>query len=396
MRLRVATLNVWGLPFWAEHIDERVRAIGERLASLDLDVAVFQEVWTGSAREALVAAGRRADLPYAWHRHRLVVGSGLLVLSRLPFEDVDFDRFDLRARPSRKGELLGGKGFAQVRLRTPAGPVVVVDTHLHAGTARSGSPAYRSHRVAQIVQLSHELREIRAPVLVAGDLNFQESEPEHAVLVGLAGVVDVAARLDRRQPTTLEANPFRRGSEKPDRRIDYVLARDGEHVGLRAVSIRRIYDAPLEIDGRELAYSNHAGVLAEVDVVAGAGRRVAPPDPAAVALAEELLGEGAAAARQERTRDRAWAGLGLAGAVVAATGRRAIRPTRRRFLGALLHLGAFAALAPGVNLSLSAEWLVSGELDAFRQARADLASLRRAAEAGTGVLASLDPGDSSA
>jgi hypothetical protein len=102
VRLRVATLNVWAIPLLSERIGSRMREIGRRLAALELDAIAFQEVWTPGARRRLVEAGREAGLGYAWHRNRLILGSGLLVLSRLPIEGADFDRFTLRACASAK------------------------------------------------------------------------------------------------------------------------------------------------------------------------------------------------------------------------------------------------------------------------------------------------------
>jgi len=376
VRLRVATLNVWAIPLLSERIGTRMREIGRRLAPLELDAIAFQEAWTPAARRHLIDAGRQAGLGNAWHRKRLILGSGLLVLSRLPIEGADFDRFTLRACASAKDELLGGKGFARVVLGTPEGRLVLVDTHLHAGTANEGEVGTRAQRTAQIVQLAAEVRELPEPVLVIGDLNCQDNDPEHVVLTGLTGLRDLAAETGSREPTALRNNPYRRGSPKPDRRIDYVMARDGDRVGLRSISVARIFDEPFAIDGREAACSDHAGVCAELEIGAAARSGSAPADSAALDLAARLLGEGAATARRNRRDTRTGAAIGLGAAALAATGSRALRSTRRRFLGGALSLGALAALAPGVERSLSSEWLVPNEIDAFGQAAVLLARIR--------------------
>jgi endonuclease/exonuclease/phosphatase family metal-dependent hydrolase len=376
VRLRVATLNVWALPLVSERIGTRMREIGRRLAALELDAIAFQEVWTAAARQRLVEAGAEAGLAHSWHRRRLIVGSGLLVLSRLPIDEVDFDRFALRGRASRKDELLGGKGFAELVLRTAAGPLVLVDTHLHAGAASDSRPGGRAHRTAQIVQLASEVRELSEPVLVLGDLNCQDSDPEHEVLRGLTGLRDLAAETASREATALRSNPYRRDSAKPDRRIDYVLARDGDRLGVRPLTVERVFDEPFEIDGSEAACSDHAGVLAEIEIAPAVRSGRGPAAAAALELASRLLGEGAEAARVDRRTDRAGAGLGLAAAALAATGRRALHPTRRSLLRGVLSLAALAALAPGVGFSLSSEWWVPGEIDAFGEARALLARMR--------------------
>jgi endonuclease/exonuclease/phosphatase family metal-dependent hydrolase len=368
-------LNVWAIPLFSKRIGTRMRETGRRLAALELDAIAFQEVWTAAARDRLIEAGRQAGLVNAWHRKRLIVGSGLLVLSRLPIEDSDFDRFTLRACASEKDELLGGKGFARIVLRTPAGPLALVDTHLHAGSAREAELGARAQRTAQIVQLAGEVRGLAEPVVVVGDLNCQDSDPEHRVLTGLTGLRDLAAETGSRAPTALRSNPYRRGSPKPDRRIDYVMARDGDQLGLRAISVERVFDEPFAIDGREAACSDHAGVLAELEVVPAARLGRAPAEAAALDVAWRLLSEGTEAARRDRRANRAGAGIALAAASLAATGSRALA-SRRTFLRGALSLGALAALAPSLDFSLSSEWLVPGEIDAFGQAGMMLARMR--------------------
>ena len=374
--MRVATLNVWAVPLFSEKIGTRMREIGRRLAALELDAIAFQEVWTGAARDRLIEAGHRAGLVNAWHRKRVVIGSGLLVLSRLPIDDVDFDRFALRARASAKDELLGGKGFARVTLRTPQGRLALVDTHLHAGTVVEGESGVRAHRTAQIVQLAGEMRELSEPVLVVGDLNCEESDPEHEVLRGLTGLRDLGVETGERAPTALRSNPYRAGRSKGDRRIDYVLARDGERIALRPVSVERVFDEPFSIDGRGAACSDHAGVLAEVEVSPTPPSIRAPADLAALDLASRLLGEGAEAARRDRRHYRTEAGIGFAAALLAVTGTRAPAVSRRALLRGALTIGAVTALAPSLESSLSSEWLASGEIDAFAKADALLASMR--------------------
>jgi endonuclease/exonuclease/phosphatase family metal-dependent hydrolase len=376
VRLRVATLNVWAVPLFADRIGARMREIGRRLAPLELDAIAFQEVWTGAARRRLIGAGQEAGLVHVWHRKRLFFGSGLLVLSRLPIEGADFDRFTLRARASQKGELLGGKGFARVILGTPVGALALVDTHLHAGTATDDDPGVRAHRTAQIVQLAAEMRELPEPALVLGDLNSEPHDPEQAVLRGLTALRDLAAEIGRPAPTALRANPYRLGSPKGDRRIDYALARDGDRLGLRPVSVERVFDEPFTIDGREAACSDHAGVLAELELapVARSGR--VPADAEALDLASQLLRFGTREARRDRRANRTEAGIGLAAAVLAVTGTRAGPLSRRSFLRGALSVGALGALAPSLESSLSSEWLVPSEIDAFRKADALIARMR--------------------
>jgi endonuclease/exonuclease/phosphatase family metal-dependent hydrolase len=377
MRIRVATLNVWGLPGpLAPSVPARMQAIGRQMASLDLDAIAFQEVWTEDARSELIAAGRAAGLPAAWH-HPAGFGGGLLVLTRLPIRSARFVAFSLRGDPARPDhpDYYGGKGWATLELATRAGPLMLVDTHLHARYTNDVPHAYRAHRVGQIAELSLASRELEHPVVLLGDLNFTDDQPEHAILTGLTGLRDAAAELDSPSATVLRTNPYRAHSRKPDRRVDYVFTRDGGGDAIVPLHTRRVFDAQLELGGEPASCSNHAGVLAELELVPGAGRALPRPSPLAVSLATHFLREGRFEAKQRRRGDRVWAGAGLAGAALALLGVRDPRVSRRRLLRTALQAGAILALTPGVGLSIVSEVLTPEELRAFDRLAVSLARL---------------------
>jgi hypothetical protein len=198
-----------------------------------------------------------------------------------------------------------------------------------------------------------------------GDLNFAADQPEHAILTGLTGLRDVAAELDSESATVLRENPYRAHSRKPDRRVDYVFARDGGGTAVVPLHIRRVFDERLDLDGAPGSCSNHAGVLAELELVPGAGRALAGPNPGAVSLASQFLREGRQQAKQRRRGDRVWAGAGLGAAALASLGVRDPRISRRRLLRTALQAGALLALTPGVGLSIVSEVLTPEELRAF-------------------------------
>jgi endonuclease/exonuclease/phosphatase family metal-dependent hydrolase len=377
--IRVATLNTWALPeLFAEDVPARMREIGRRLPPLRLDAIAFQEVWTSDAQATLLGAGREAGLEHAWHGHAGIGGSGLLVLSRFPIEAVRFESYALRGVPTL-GDYYGGKGFAEVGLATPAGPLTLVDTHLHARYESSVDHQYRSHRIGQIVQLASAAASSRSPLLVAGDFNLHEGHDEYAVLLGLTGLRDAAAEVGSRAPTVHRGNPYRVHSNKPDRRIDLLLARSGVDAGLRIRRVERVFDDLFEHAGRRIACSNHAGVLAEVDLVAGGGAPLPAVDPAAVAAAGRLLEEGRHVARGHRREGRVAAGAGLGAAVAASAGLRAGPITRRRLLRGATRVAGLGALAPVLGFSFVSEVVAPDELRAFDALAARLAKLAQPA-----------------
>lgn len=380
MHVRVATLNTWGLPRpFSQRPAERLRSIGARLGALSLDVIAFQEVWTAGARRRLRRAGREAGLEHAWGPQARVGGSGLLLLSRWPILSARLTPYSLRGHPERltHGDYYGRKGYAWLRLETPAGPVSVIDTHLHARYASDVSHEYVPQRVGQVVELALGTHRVADPLIVAGDFNFTDRHVEYRVLADLTGLRDVARELGNEQPTVTRGNPLRH-SRKPDRRVDYVFARDGERQRVVSRSVTRIFDEPPPPPLR--GYSDHAGVLAELEVLpAGPPRPAWSPRPEAIHQARELLAEGRAAARERRADGRAVCGAGLSIAALATVGRRTLAPTSRRgFLRAGLQASALLALPPGLGGSVLAEVFAPSEIRAYEGLRLALDRLERA------------------
>jgi len=356
-------------------------AIGARLPALALDWMVFQEVWTEGARRRLMDAGSRAGLVHAWHHGAALGGSGLLVLSRAPFEDVHFEAYVLRGFPQRvwHADYHAGKGFCALRFATAGGAVTLVDTHLHA---QYGDDTYNDeypHRVAQLVQLAGALATIPNPVIAAGDFNMEEGRREYAIFRGLTGMRDAAAELDHRQPTTLGANPYRHErAPHADERIDYVFTRDGDGGRLRVRSIERIFDEPPA--GGPAAFSDHAGLVAEIDLEPDAASRAPGPDAATLELAAGELAAGRAAAAARRGQERLAATGLLAGAALAVAGRRQPRVSRRRVLRAGLGAGALLALPFGFSNAALAEIATPDEERGYDVIEKQLAALQSRGE----------------
>jgi len=373
--MRIATLNAWGLPKpFADDVSTRIREIGRRLAHLELDAIAFQEVWTDRAQERLRGAGAAAGLVHVWHGDSGLRGSGLLVLSRFPIKSVRFEPYALHGDPSLS-DYYGGKGFAELRLATPSGPLALVDTHLLARYTNDVPHEYRAQRVGQIIELASGLAEVHTPLLVAGDFNLDPTHEEYGVLLGLTGARDSASEVDAHVPTVYRGNPYRARSRKPDRRIDYLLARSGTGAGLRVRSVERCFDDLFRHHDHEIAYSNHAGLLIDAEIVPGAGSPLPAADPSAVATAARLLGEGRSLARSSRREGRIGAGVGLGAALMASASIRAGPVTRRRLLRGALHAAGFAALAPVLGFSFVSEVVAPDELRAFDELAARLARL---------------------
>lgn len=367
MRLRVLTLNVWGLPPPVGRlVPERIERVLQDLPALACDVALFQEVWTEQTREQLRDGGPAAGLPHCWWPPGPARSTGgLLALSRLPIRDPSFRRYTLCGLPQRITQMdyYAGKGLARFEIELDGAPVSVFDTHLHARYAPPEvEDDYIGHRAAEVIELADELRKTRSPVVLAGDLNMRDVAPEYELLLGMTGLVDAAAALDRRQRTSTLENAFRRArGAVSESRIDYLMSRSGVQRSLRPTAVRRVFDGNFELDGRPGSYSDHAGVLADF-AVGGPGESLPPIPAGAFALARELIANGRRRARRRRLEERVGAGAGLLAAVSGAAALRRPTISRRRFLR--LGLGGTAGLmAPSAGgLLLLSEGVVPEEL----------------------------------
>jgi len=371
MRVRVATLNAWALPEpFAPDLDFRMHAIGSRLDGFPADVIAFQEVWASAARDQLLEAGARAGYHHVWYMDEILGGSGLLILSRLPILESEFELFTLRGHPEEVEtlEYFAGKGFVRLRIAGDDGPFTLIATHLHARYKRWVAHAFRSHRTGQVIQLASRIREIRDPLVVVGDFNFREQHAEYEVLTGLTGFRDTAAEMDQRLPSVLGNNIYRIHRKKRDKRVDYIFVREGREWAVSPLGISRVFDGELTIDGRHGEYSNHAGILAEIDM---SRREVKAPfrvRRSAIELASQLLSEGRDQAQDRYLGNRATSGVGLAVAALAIGGSRGKRLSRRRFLRGGLRLTALAAMAHGVGYRAISEFAVPEEIAAFSEA----------------------------
>ena len=372
MRLRVLTLNAWALvPPISRDNSRRMRAIGEALEAMQLDVAAFQELWSKDSRAQLLEAAARSGLSHVWHPEQGFGGSGLAVLSRWPIAGAKLHRFELRGVAERihEADYLGRKGFAELLLETPAGPLAFFDTHLQAAYApREGDP-HVAMRVGQVLQLAEVLRETPHPLLLAGDLNFEQHREEYRVLTGVARVSDLAALLDSREDTIVSTNAYSRVPQQ-GRRIDYLFARGG----LEPLSVKRVLDGPIAGGDASVHYSDHAGLLGEFDL-SGADFRLAAPDSEALEVARLRLEAGRAEVEERSRRERIAGGLGLGAfpASLLAAGRPAL--SRRRLLRTALRAGGGLAGGFGLlRLGLS-ELLRPEERRAFDAALARVARL---------------------
>ncbi|EXG81839.1 endonuclease/exonuclease/phosphatase family protein [Cryptosporangium arvum] len=269
MTLRIATLNVCGLPSWLSRlppIEDRAAGIGRSLEASEVDVFTVQELWGRRSARAL-----QRHLPsfrhVAWHAAASGgPAGGVATFSRRPLGPVRYRSFAGTAPRTSTPSFRAWRALnarRQGMLAVTLDDVLIVTTHLTAnkdGDWSEGNRYYQFHR-DQLAVLHAFVRE-RGPArqtVLTGDFNIASRSPLHRFVTEDGAWHDPFEHTDL---TTFRAEYLPRGSTV--HRIDYILL-----------------DGPAEAhDARALfadeVLSDHVGLTL---ALRGGTRVVTPPPP---------------------------------------------------------------------------------------------------------------------
>jgi endonuclease/exonuclease/phosphatase family metal-dependent hydrolase len=212
MTLKVLTYNIEGLGFPARSgRGGELRQIGEQLSTMRAagtgpDIVLFQEMFSGAAKNAVLATGypaivpgpNRTTQPFESTRDKLpgkssvkrgevgirFQGSGLAVASRYPIMSTEVRAYG--ARSCAGLDCLANKGIMLARIFIPGlpTPIDVYDTHMNSRGA-SKAPASRNlaahdRQALEASEFIDRTHDDNYPVIFGGDLNMRRSEPRWA------------------------------------------------------------------------------------------------------------------------------------------------------------------------------------------------------------------------
>ncbi|CCD22212.1 inositol phosphosphingolipid phospholipase NDAI_0A00540 [Naumovozyma dairenensis CBS 421] len=220
--IKFLTLNTWGLKYVSKHRKERLKAIADQIARCstalsisgitndsneDYDIIALQEIWVKEDWEYIVK--RCGDL-YPYHRifySGILTGPGLAILSKIPIKSTFLYRFPINGRPRDvlRGDWYVGKSIAITELEPvndQTGPLVIMNSHMHAPYALTGDNAYECHRSCQAWDFSKLIKLYKKAgfsVVVVGDLNSRPGSLPHKFLTLETGLVDSWEQLHGKQ-----------------------------------------------------------------------------------------------------------------------------------------------------------------------------------------------------
>ncbi|UVS78198.1 Sphingomyelinase C precursor [Actinokineospora sp. UTMC 2448] len=242
---KIATYNVFMLsralyPNWGQ--STRADLIDREGVLAGQDVVVLQELFDNAAGDRLLAnladtyphrtptVGRsRAgwDATTGAYGDTTPEDGGVAILSRWPIAERDQHVYTTGCGADR----LANKGFAYVRLASPAGPVHVIGTHMQAeDPACADAAAVRATQRAEIAAfLAAEGIPADEPLYVAGDLNVIKDGPEYPAMLA---DLDAPAPPYTGHPHSWDCadNSVCRGQYGPEyasEHLDYVLTLQG-------------------------------------------------------------------------------------------------------------------------------------------------------------------------
>ena len=290
-RLRVVTLNLWGL---SAPLDRRLELAISQLRQLDPDVVCLQEVRPlngidGPTTADTLASALGMHATYhatmQWSGHTFAGSAagqeGLAILTRIQPAAVVFNQLP----QSRAHE---GRGLLSVFVNVEHGPIWVHTTHLHYrlddGLARE----------AQVVAVDEIVRTCgrdndSSPQILCGDFNATPDSDEVRFLRGLTTLeLDGNRRRTHFQDAWLRLHREPERGDGPaqgitwssdnehtrplrsldiDRRIDYMFVTSRKRDGRATVLRCEVVMTEREGDGRDaVCASDHYGVMADIQI----------------------------------------------------------------------------------------------------------------------------------
>jgi len=245
--LKIVTFNIQDLWVVGSDRPERMRAIAAKLQILDPDIVGFQESFIEEDREILLNDLRLTRLQHHQYFPSAFAGSGLLICSAFPLEEVFFHRYSV-SNPWWKlweGDWWAGKGVGFARIKIADGHYLdFFNTHAQAGY---GNPAYKIVREEQMREAAEFINGAQCeslPVFFVGDLNCAPGSPDYQAAYD-------GANLERVMSI--------------DSGIDHILAVKKPGYNIEVLDTVKFQEV-VKINGKQFTLSDHNGFMSTLKI----------------------------------------------------------------------------------------------------------------------------------
>ncbi|KAF8971679.1 inositol phosphophingolipids phospholipase C [Flammula alnicola] len=295
-RIRVLSLNCWGLKYVSKSLNERIEAIANELGNSSYDIIALQEIWVFAHYER-VQQRVAARLPHSKFFYSGALGSGLAIFSRYPIISAAVHPYSLNGTPLdvAGGDWFVGKAAAYVVILHPLlGQVQVFNTHLFAKGGEDGPEHNRAHRLVnawEFAKLTRQAAELGRYIIALGDFNSIPPTLPMTVILQHAALNDswavthpevnaaqISTPMEAIQRLGITADSpvnswsagklYARGTW--GKRLDYVLYRQPDRPG-QAVPVLKAVESKVVftdlVAGRAFSHSDHFGLEATLEIV---------------------------------------------------------------------------------------------------------------------------------
>jgi len=161
MRLRIATMNLWGLPApLSVHKPQRMRDAAEIILSRRLDIVALQEVWM--LRDIAFLKKRLAGYHVFVVPNIFFNTSGMMLFSRFPLTAALYHPFK---RSFFNKEIPSRKGYYRAIVQIQGIGITLFNTHLYYSSGDNESTVHASQLRELTAALDHR------PTILMGDFN---------------------------------------------------------------------------------------------------------------------------------------------------------------------------------------------------------------------------------
>ncbi len=270
-KIKVITLNCWGLYGVSKFRRERFHAIGEFLVDSDFDVVLLQEVWCDEDFDLLVSY-TRSVLPFSHYFDQGIIGSGTCILTKHRILNANYHEFAVNGYPLKfwHGDWYAAKGLGICQIDVDGLNVTVFVSHYHAFYGHD-EDIYLGHRVIHGLESAQWLNLTSAATdltLYCGDFNTDPGSVPYRLLKAIGPLKDAWAEytggLWGGETCEVPENTFTAPRGSIAKRIDYIMYRAGP--GFDAETENCWLPLGNTIPERNFSYSDHEAVAAIISV----------------------------------------------------------------------------------------------------------------------------------